>query len=119
MAINLNLYSNGNGTSKAIAVDFSSDFLASSSLGVSNETRFFMKFTTAATDEDGGRYGSKIVESLSDLVLNGEKQRIVNTADAYTDIKSMVIDYVYDYIHGHTAGQNGATIAEKKPIKFN
>jgi hypothetical protein len=119
MAISLGLYSNGNTSSRTIAVDFVADFLASSSNGVSEQTKYFFRFNTSARDEDGNRYGIRVSESLSDLVLNGEKQRISNTAAEYTDIKTMIVDYTYDYIYGHAAGLYGTSVTEQKPMKFN
>ena len=121
MAISLSIYSNGNASSKAISVDFVADYLASSSNGVSDQTKYFFTFTTSARDSDNSAFGAKVSESLSDLVLNGEKQRAVNDANAYSDIKSMVIDYAYDYIHGHDAQQWGTSTAvkEQKPMKFS
>ena len=119
MAINFNIYSNGNTSTKTLTVDFASDFLASSSNGVSTQVKQFFKFTTPATTQDGENYGARISESLSDLVLNKEKQRMSNTAVAYTDIKSMIVDYMYDYVNGHDANEWGTTVSEQKPMKFN
>ena len=82
MAINLGIYSNGNSSTKTIAVDFITDYLASSSNGVSTQPKYFFKFTTSARDADNVRYGARISESLNDLVLNKEKRRITNSAVA-------------------------------------
>lgn len=119
MAINYTIYSNGNASSKTVTVDLASDFLASSSNGVSRTNRYFFKFTTSARDSANGTFGAKVSEGLNDLVLNGEKQRVSNTASPYADIKSMVVDYMYDFVHGHAAGQWGTTVTEQKPMKFN
>ena len=119
MAINLSIYSNGNASSKAITVDFVSDVLASSSNGVSDEVKYFFKFTTGARDQDNKSFGASVSESLSDLVLNKEKTYLNNSAAAYSDIKTMIVDYVYDMVVGHDANQNGANVDEKKPMKFN
>jgi hypothetical protein len=119
MAISYSVYSNGNSATKAISVDFVADYLASSSNGVSDQTKYFFKFITAARTEDNKAYGVKVVESLSDLVLNGENQRISGSNAAYSDIKSMIVDYLYDYVNGHDENEHGATVAEQKPMKFN
>ena len=118
MAINFNIYSNSNVSTKTVTVDFIADYLAANS-GVSDSTKYFFKFTTSARKTDNSRYDVKISEGLDDLVLDGEKQRITDTAAAYTDIKSMVNDYIYDYIHGHDAGEYGTTVKEQLPMKFN
>ena len=119
MAITYNVYSNGNASSKTITVDLGVDYLASSSNGVSNTERYFFKFTTSARDADNRPFGARISESLNDLVLNGEKQRISNTAAAYGDIKSMIVDYLYDLVRGHDENQWLTTVSEQKPMKFN
>ena len=124
MPISYSIYSNGNATSKTVALDFVNDYLASSSNGVSDNPKYFFKFTTAATDEDGNKYGARVSESLSDVALNSanpgtSRQRLSNTAAAYGDVKSMVVDYLADYVLGHDPLHNGTTVAEQKPMKFN
>ncbi len=119
MAINFNIYSNDNVSTKIVNVDFVADFLASSASGVSEQTKYFFKFTTSARKTDNSRFDVKIAEGLDDLVLDGQKQRITGAAAAYTDIKSMVNDYIYDYIHGHDDGEHGTTVTEQLPMKFN
>ena len=121
MAINFSIYSNSNVSSKTVAVDFVADFLASSSNGVSDQTKYFFKVTSSAVDTSGNRIGAKVSESLSDLVLSNERQSASDTAAPYADIKTMVIDYVYDFTYGHDANQYGTSnlVKEQKPIKFN
>jgi len=120
MAINFNIYSPSNASTKTVVVDFVADYLASNS-GVSASTKYFFKFTTSARKTDNSRYDVRIVEALDDLVLDKgvKKQRITNTAAAYTDIKSMIMDYIYDYVQGHDAGEYGTTVTEQLPMKFN
>ena len=77
MAVNLGIYSNGNASSRSISVDFVADFLASSSNGMSEQTKYFFKFTTGAKDIDNNIYGAKVSESLNDLVLNKENQSTI------------------------------------------
>ena len=119
MAINLGIYSNGNASSKTLSVDFVADMLASSSNGVSDQTKYFFKFTTSATDTDGNKYGARVSESLSDLALNKEKQRVSNVATEYGNVHSMIVDYMYDYVHGHDEEQWATNVREQKPMKFN
>ena len=118
MAINVGIYSNDNVSTKSIAIDFVADFLASSSNGVSDQTKYFFKFNTSARDTDNQTFDVKISESLSDLVLNNEKQRMVDTNAKYADIKTMILDYTYDFIYGHNNGEHGANVTEQKPMKF-
>jgi hypothetical protein len=119
MSINYSVYSNGNASSKTITVDFSTDYLASSSNGVSSTNRYFFKFTTGAKDIDNANIGAKVSENLTDLVLNGESQAISSNSNAYADIKSMIVDYIYDMVRGHSAGQWGTSVTEQKPMKFS
>lgn len=119
MAISLGIYSNGNASSKTVTADFIADFLASSSNGVSNQTRYFFKFNTNAKHSDNTAIGVKVVEGLDDLALNHEKQSAQNTANNYSDIRSMVVDYMYDLIHGHTEGQYLTSVRAQLPMKFS
>lgn len=120
MAINVSVYSNGNNTSKSITIDFVGDLLAASQ-GPANVacSQYFFKFSTSGRGTDNIAFPVKIVRSFSDLALNKTKQSAVDTANAYTDVKSMIIDYCYDYIYGHTADQYSSGCTEQKPMKFN
>ncbi len=118
MAINFNIYSNDNDSTKTVTVDFFADFLASMAGGVSDATKYFFKFTTSARKTDNSRYDVKIAEGLDDLVLK-ESQKVTVTSDPYTDIKSMIMDYILHYIEGHTTGENGTTLTAQLPMKFN
>jgi hypothetical protein len=120
MGLSISVYNNVNSISKTISVDLVGDILAASNTsGVSttNPTYYF-KFTTSAKDTDDNSLGAKISLSLSDLALNHQKQSASNTAAAYADIKSMVVDYVYDYIYGHTANQYGSGCTEQLPMQL-
>jgi len=119
MAVSLGIYSNGNTSTKTIQVDFVADFLASSSNGVSDRTKYFFKFNTSARDSDNNPFGVKVSESLSDLVLNKEKRRMSNSGVLYGNVKSMIVDYVYDYIYGHDENQWDIVVREQKPMKFS
>jgi len=118
MAINVTAYSIETKASRSITIEFVNEFLASEKLGVSDSPKFFFKISNWGTTQDNEIYPVKVVEGLNDLVLNGEKQRMTDTDTNYTDIKSMIVDYVYDYIHGHSAMQWGANVSEQKPMKF-
>lgn len=119
MAININIYSNANSSSKSISFNFASDILAASDQpanAVSNS--FYFKVTTGAKQDDNSSYPVKLVRSLSDLALNKQKQRINNTSNAYSSIKEMIVDYTYDYINGHSANLYGSECTEQKPMDF-
>ncbi len=123
MAININIYSNANSSSKTVSFDFVGDVLAASQdlsplPSNSASVEYYFKITTGATQDDGSRYQARVVRSLSELVLNQNKQRIVNTANAYSDIKSMVVDYTYDYINGHDADLYGSGVRAQRPMSF-
>ena len=126
MSINVSVYSNGNNTSQSIYIDFAGDVLAPSFDATDVACyQYFFKFTTSGRGTDDAALPVKITKSLSDLALFDragildEKQSASNTANAYGDIKSMVIDYCYDFIHGHTADQYLSGCTEQKPMKFN
>ena len=119
MAININVYSNANSSSKSISFDFASDILASSDQpanAVSNS--FYFKVNTGAKQDDGSSYSVKIVRSLSELALNKQKQRVNDFSNAYGSIKEMIVDYTYDYINGHSANLYGSECTEQKPMDF-
>jgi len=98
-------------------MDFVGDIVAVGN-SVSACKEHFIKLTTSARDTDNHTLPANIVTGLSDLALNGNKQSRFNLSNAYPDIKSMVVDYVYDYINGHTANQWGSGVSEQKPMKF-
>lgn len=119
MAINIEVYSNVASRSQSVKVDFVADVLSSSEDGVSNQIEYFFKIHTNARDEDGSRYNVKIVKDLDDLALNRTKQAATNTTDAYTDVESMVQDYVYDIIYGHSADKFSSGVEYKAPLNFS
>jgi hypothetical protein len=118
MAINFNISNPETNVNRTITVDFVSDFLASEKLGVSDVPQYFFRFNTTARDIDNQIISVKIAKSFSDLVLNGEKQRINDTNSSYTSIKELLLDYIYDYIKGHEENQWGTTVKEQKKIKI-
>lgn len=119
MAVSLGIYSNGNTATKTLQVDFVADYLASSSNGVSENTKYFFRFNTQARNTDNGTMPTLVSESLSDLVLNKEKRSMSNSAAHYGNVKSMIVDYTYDYIHGHESNQFLSGSREQKPMSFS
>ena len=120
MAVTINIYSNTNTTSKSVTVDFVGDVLAASYRGntLSTGYDYYFKVTTNAKDIDNAALPAQVVTSLSDLALNDTKQSASNVGTAYTDIRSMIVDYVYDYIYGHTANQFSSGVRLQKRMKF-
>jgi hypothetical protein len=116
MAINIQLVNNVTGATKSIAVDFASEIVASSQLGVSNEMKYFFKFSTGALDTNGKKIQVKLVQGLDELALNGEKRSASNSSADYDDITTMVWDYVYDFVNGHEAGQYATSVREQLPM---
>ena len=88
MAITLSIYSNVYNTTKSIIVDFQTFPIATLPHDVvaDLENRYFIKITNTNRDTDNLTYSPVIIESLSDLALNGEKQSASDTANAYSDI---------------------------------
>jgi len=129
MAINIQIYSNANSSSKTVIFDFVGEILAANipdftpSPSNAASTEYYFKVSTSARQDNNVAYSTKIVRSLSELVLNGgsatQKQRIVSTySNAYPDIRTMVMDYVYDYINGHAANLGGSECLAQMPMKF-
>jgi len=121
MAVSVPIYSNTNGTSKTVSVDFVGDILAASFDPSSNtgSVEYYFKFTTGARDTDNITLPVKIVKGLDDLALNHIKQSATDTANVYTDVHSMVIDYIFDYINGHVADQYSSGVKQQKRMKFD
>ena len=127
MAITVNIYSNVNTSSKSISIDFVGDVLAANTeiIPLNNvaSVEYYFKVTTGAVQDDDAVYPARVVRSLSELVLNPaeptkQKQRVVNTNAAYSDIKSMIVDYVYDHINGHGADLYSSGVTAQRPMKF-
>ena len=118
--INLSIYSNGNSTTRTVSFDFACELLAESESGsYDNEMQYFIKATTSARDASNLAYTPRIIHGLDNLALNNAKRSSNNTAVAYEDIRTMIIDYTYDYIHGHTANQFASGVKVKAPMKFS
>lgn len=118
MAINIDIYSNSNVSTRTINVDFMADLLSDSMTAASSEIVYYFKFTTSARDTLNVIYNPRIVKNLSDLALNRAKQSANDSANAYTSIAEMIQDYTYDYIYGHDADQFSSGVSAKSPMKF-
>ena len=118
MSVGIQIYSNSSGNTATISVDFATEVRSSSFTGVSTDLEYFFKLTTGNVDTDGIGYSPRLVEDLTDLALNRQKQAETNTAVAYTNIKEMIIDYVYDYIYGHANDKFGSGVAYKAAMNI-
>jgi len=88
--------------------------------------QYYFKITSSARQDNNAVYPVKIVRSLgatpanvASLALNGKVQSRTNTAGAYSDIRAMIEDYVYDFINGHTADKFSSGCTEQRPMKFS
>lgn len=120
MALNLQIYSNGNAKSKTVTVDFAAGILADSETGVSDAVQYYFKITSSAKNTENQGYGVEIVKGLDELAVDGVTRSASNSAVSYADIRSMIVDYVYDHIHGHEADHNGVSgVIKKFPMDFS
>ena len=119
MSISVQIYSNANSSSKSITFDFVSDILAPTDVATNTTSNaFYFKVTTGGTQDNNAVFPVKIVRSLSELVLNKQKQRINNVATDYNTVGEFITDYIYDYINGHTANLYGSECTLQRPMKF-
>jgi len=119
MAINISVYSNANASSQAVSFDFVGDVLAARRDTNSASYEYYFKILSGARQDDNTSFPAKVVRDLStDLALNSTHQSQTNTTNAYSDIRSMVVDYMYDAIHGHTANQYGSGCTSQRPMRF-
>ena len=123
MAINVQIYSNVNTSSRSVSFDFVGDVLAADtetgwSPANASSVEYYFKITSGGTQDNNVAFPAKVSRSLSELVLNGTKQRANNTSSAYTDIRSMIVDYTYDYINGHAADLYSSGCTAQRPMKF-
>lgn len=119
MAISVNIYSNANNSTKTVTFDFVGEVMVASDIVTPNPcNQYYFKITTSAKQDDGSSYSLKMVRDLSELALNGNVQSRANTTDAYGNVKSMVIDYLFDAVNGHTADQYLSGCTEQRPMKF-
>ena len=121
MAISVLVYSNANASSQAVSFDFVGDVLAANNWmpGANAASyEYYLKITTGARQDDNTSFPAKVATGLDSLALNGSKQRQTDTANAYSDIRSMIVDYMYDYINGHTADRHTSGCTLQRPMKF-
>jgi hypothetical protein len=125
MSISVSVYSNANSSSKSISFDFVGDILAPDDVAANASCQsFYFKISASAVQDNNAAYPVKIVRSLSDLALfkpgdaTGKVQSASNTGADYTSVKTMIIDYIYDYINGHTANQFSSGCTVQHPMKF-
>lgn len=132
--INIQIYGNANSVSRTISVDFNADISAFQSFAPATNASscidYYIKFTSSASDTNGVILPFKIVRGLdatntASLVLNGVAQRGANTCsdtycstNAYANITELVVDYVYDYIVGHTADECSSGCTLQLPMQF-
>ena len=119
MAININIFNNANNVTRTVTFDFVGELMvAEDDTTVSPCNKYYFKITSGARKEDNSPYDLKIVRNLEELALNSQKQSSENVASAYGDIKTMIVDYVYDYVNGHTADQFDSGCTLQLPMKF-
>ena len=130
MAVRVSLYNNANAATKQVDVDFVHNVLASEYKAnvSSNSAEYYFKLSpinSAVVDTDGVVVKTEVNLSLSDLALNSVKQSanpdslVSGDANAYSDITSMVADYIYDMAKGHTANQFSSGCAVKAAMSFS
>ena len=118
MAISVQIYDETSNSQRSVDIDFINDIISTSAINTPT-VQYFFKFTTGAVDTSDIGYSPRVVRLMSDLALNKTKRSSVDSAVAYTDIKTMVLDYVYDYIYGHVSDQYSSGCAVKAPMKFS
>ena len=122
MAITIQIKDETTNRTQSVSVDFVTDLLSQSVGTPNNELQYFFIFSTGARDTDNKTFTSRVVLSLNDLALNKQyRSALVGglpSSTPYANIKEMITDYVYDYIHGHTEDQYGSGVTYKAPLKF-
>lgn len=131
MAINISIYSNANSASQSISFDFVGNVLASDNnqwaANNAADLEYYFIATTGARQNTNVTFAPKVMRSFSDLALDNPTQNSPNacqtalngnTTNAYTTVKSMVVDYVYDYINGHAANVASSGCVFQGPMKF-
>lgn len=120
MAISFQIYSNAYNKTKTVTVDFVSNIATlTDDPTIDGDVRYFFKFTTSARDTGNVAFKPRIVSNLSDLALNKTVQSASNVTAAYTNVSAMITDYLFDYIHGHTADQYSSGCIVQAPMKFS
>ena len=123
MSISVQIYSNANSNSRAVTFDFIGNILVAADTALPanvSGNSFYFQITAGATQDNNVAFPVKIVRGLDELVLNKNNQSALNaySTNSYSDIKSMIVDYTYDYINGHTANEGGSGCTAQRPMKF-
>jgi hypothetical protein len=118
MSVNVQIYNNVNNVSTSITIDFETAILPDGNTVTTTEYDAYFSFVTSALDEGGEGYPVKIIKNLSTLALNNNVRSSSNSSVAYGNVHAMVVDYLYDYINGHTANQYASGVDEKLPMRF-
>ena len=121
MTISIQVYSNANSSSRSITFDFLGNILAPDDAPANASCNsFYFTATASGTQDNGVAFPVKIIRSLSELVLNKNNQSALNggSTNAYSDVRSMIIDYVWDFVNGHAANEYGSGCTRQRPMKF-
>lgn len=119
MSINIQIFNSTYNRTLTVSVDFLADLVAFPEGSNINEIQYFFKISTTARDTSNKSFAPVYVRDLSDLALNKTKRSATNSGVAYEDVKTMITDYVYDFVNGHTANQFSSGCAAKAPMKFS
>lgn len=112
------IYDETSKSTKTVNVDFLGNILAGSSGSFVSEVNYYFQIKTSSRDTGNNALPEFLVMSLDELVLNGVKQRRINTAADYTNINDMIEDYLYDYVNGHAADLYSSGVTYRAPMKF-
>ena len=120
MAVTHTIYSNANARSQSISIDFVNDVLSASFDTVANvgAVDWFFKVTTGAQTVNSLAIPTQVVVGLDDLTLNSNVQSQSNNSSDYSNVKSMVIDYVWDFVNGHATNRHNSGVGERREMKF-
>ena len=116
MAVNITIHNSTTGTSRNITVDFIGGVLSDTPANACDE--YYFKFSTSSTSTGGTVLPTKIVKNFTNFPLAGLSRSITCSGVAYTNIKDMINDYVYDFINGHTANQCATGTSVQLPMQF-
>jgi hypothetical protein len=118
MSVSIQIYNNVNNVTRTMTVDFNADVLATTANVSGTCYDYYFKFTPNANDTNNVQLPIKFVSTLSDLVLHGVAQKGNCSANAYSDISSMIVDYTLDYIEGHISNECSSGCTLQLPMKF-
>ena len=121
MAVTTSVYDPTTGSTKSVSIELKGEHVAPVYRGnvLTSSYTYYLEMSTSAVDTDGTTLPTKVLTGLDKLALNETKQRIVNTSNNYSDIHTMIGDFVYDYINGHAADLYSSGVTEQKPMDFS